>query len=43
MALWERRGSPPAAFLFMSFNSINGLLSLWTVVLLLYLLWFFLK
>lgn len=33
----ERCGSPPAAFLFMSFNSINGLLSPWTVLLLLYL------
>lgn len=36
----ERRGSPPAAFLFMSFNSINGLLGPWTVVLLLYLYFF---
>lgn len=33
----ERCGSPPAAFLFMSFNSINGLLGLWTVLRLLYL------
>lgn len=33
----ERCGSPPAAFLFMSFNSINGLLSPWAVLLLLYL------
>lgn len=37
---WERCDSPRAAFLFMSFNSINGLLGRQTVVFLLYLCFF---